>query len=44
MMLAFRDTDVYAVLQKTELLSKKERCPYQCMYCYWKEKSTKEKI
>ena len=21
---------------KTELLSKKERCPYQCMYCYWK--------
>ena len=26
---------------KTELLRKKERCPYQCMYCYWKEKSTK---
>ena len=21
---------------KTELLSKKEQCPYKCLYCYWK--------
>lgn len=22
---------------KTELLSKKHRCPHQCVYCYWKD-------
>lgn len=22
---------------KTELLANKKRCPYQCLYCYWKE-------
>ncbi len=22
---------------KTELLSEKKRCPYKCMYCYWKD-------
>ena len=23
---------------KTELLAKKHQCPYQCLYCYWKNK------
>ena len=23
---------------KTELLEKKERCPYNCLYCYWRNK------
>ncbi len=22
---------------KTELLEKKERCPYKCLYCYWRD-------
>lgn len=24
---------------KTEMLSEKKRCPYKCLYCYWKEDS-----
>lgn len=34
-----RQRNTCSCLPKRELLSEKCRCPYQCLYCYWKDRN-----